>query len=873
MRRGGGGGVRERTLDAPGGAIDAGSASELNSYDDRNFYARTEDGTHAYTLKVHNGVESARPGLLSAQTAMMRHLQAHDVPAPVPMRTNASLNFIGSINEKSKRPVHDDVAYLELPQASGEIGARRLHAVRVLTWLPGEIAERSARVRHTPEFLRDVGAFLGKNGERALELLAPGRRTRPPVGFENVRDARPFAEAIEDSENASIASSVLDAFETIVTPHACALRSGVAHGDANDQNVLVRVIHPSVADDFFAPGRKPVAPKAVPCGILDFGDIVTTWRVNEVAVAAAYFALGSEDPVGSVAEIVTGFERTFPLTATERRVLPTLVAARLVCSCALGAYSASLDPENEAYLLLTQKPGWTALRHMRDIGDEAFASGSTRRAEPTSAANPSAGPSNGSRRGESTYRCRYLIARRRARLWRRAYRVSSSFVKLFLFVLSFRHPARVLFAGQLNHGAAALAFQLFQLSLDVAFQIRVGLRGHHVHHGVLVLGAGRVGLHDGHVDLWRDARFDLRGAETSGDGSEKGAVVQARGRVNARVVRRNAVVELTTNLSRLQLLITRQVVPELEFLLLLLRTLAKRMEAFLALLRGLAHRARRTCGLGLPFDHSCSAVAVSRRKSASRREKVQKTVIPRRARWRAREGGMSPPPVPLRARLTAVAGALILTPDTALMRLTKMQTSSRWYTAWGIVLWRGAVRAVLLPPLWMVIKGESPRAFARDARDLGWRRLCGGALLYTIQNVAFIIAANLTYIASVLAILATGPLMSCFAAKAFLGDPSRGTPGSPRSSAPRACWCCSATRSSSDQTCPERTRERAHPRRVTIWLETSSRSSSPRRSLCIGPACVGRRRHDPRFGAQRARRRRVGHRSGLRQCPFRSRPG
>jgi hydroxylysine kinase len=82
----------------PGGAIDASSASELNSYDDRNFYARTEDGTHAYTLKVHNGVESARPGLLSAQTAMMRHLQKHNVPAPVPMRTNASLNFIGSIN-------------------------------------------------------------------------------------------------------------------------------------------------------------------------------------------------------------------------------------------------------------------------------------------------------------------------------------------------------------------------------------------------------------------------------------------------------------------------------------------------------------------------------------------------------------------------------------------------------------------------------------------------------------------------------------------------------------------------------------------------------------------------------------------------------
>ena len=82
--------------------------------------------------------------------------------------------------------------------------------------------------------------------------------------------------------------------------------------------------------------------------------------------------MGAEDPIANVAELVTGFERTFPLTTTERRVLPTLVMCRLVCSCALGAYSASLDPKNEAYLLLTQKPGWAALRRMRDAGDETF---------------------------------------------------------------------------------------------------------------------------------------------------------------------------------------------------------------------------------------------------------------------------------------------------------------------------------------------------------------------------------------------------------------------------------------------------------------------------------------------------------------------
>ena len=58
----------------PGGAIDASSASELNSYDDRNFYARTEDGTHAYTLKVHNGVESARRSRPGANSRRARRV-------------------------------------------------------------------------------------------------------------------------------------------------------------------------------------------------------------------------------------------------------------------------------------------------------------------------------------------------------------------------------------------------------------------------------------------------------------------------------------------------------------------------------------------------------------------------------------------------------------------------------------------------------------------------------------------------------------------------------------------------------------------------------------------------------------------------------
>ena len=131
---------------------------------------------------------------------------------------------------------------------------------------------------------------------------------------------------------------------------------------------------------------------------------------------------------------------------------------------------------------------------------------------------------------------------------------------------------------------------------------------------------------------------------------------------------------------------------------------------------------------------------------------------------------MSPSPVPLCARLTAIAGALVLSPDTMLMRLTKMQTNSQFYTSFAIVFYRGLGRLLLLPPLWMVAHRKHSKAFMRVASRLGHKRLLGGALLYTTQNVAFIVAANLTYVASVLAILATGPLFAAAASRIFLKE-------------------------------------------------------------------------------------------------------
>ena len=233
-------------------------------------------------------------------------------------------------------------------------------------------------------------------------------------------------------------------------------------------------------------------------------------------------------------------------------------------------------------------------------------------------------------------------------------------------------------------------------------------------------------------------------------------------------------------LSSLKLFIAWEVVSELQLYIGFLRTVAKRLKALLALFRGLAHRVRavplwRDTETRLGFGHLGSRVLASR----GRFFLGVFGFFPGKNSYFSGRGGaargglkgsMAPIPIPFRARLIAVMGALVLSPDTALLRLTKMQTSSRWHTSWGIVFYRGFGRLFLLPPLWLLANRKSPRAFMRVARDLGTRRLLGGALLYTIQSVAFIVAANLTYVASVLAILATGPLISAAASHAFLGE-------------------------------------------------------------------------------------------------------
>ena len=193
--------------------------------------------------------------------------------------------------------------------------------------------------------LTDIGRVMGRTAD-ALR------------GFDHPAAHRPFQWSAEEALEVIAAhapavtdparAALLRAWQARLAPLAAILpdlRHGVIHNDANDHNVLV-------ADD----GRSV-------SGLLDLGDAIWSVVVHEVAVAAAYAALGAPDPLAVVRAVAAGFEEIVPLEWRERELLPELVALRLATSVALSAHQAGLAPD-DPYLTVSEAPAWALLERL-----------------------------------------------------------------------------------------------------------------------------------------------------------------------------------------------------------------------------------------------------------------------------------------------------------------------------------------------------------------------------------------------------------------------------------------------------------------------------------------------------------------------------
>jgi Ser/Thr protein kinase RdoA (MazF antagonist) len=114
------------------------------------------------------------------------------------------------------------------------------------------------------------------------------------------------------------------------------LRRSVIHGDPNDYNLLVNPHSATIS------------------GLIDFGDMVYSYTVGDLAIAIAYVILDKTDPHAAAAEILNGYESEFALPHDERETLWPLVRLRLAMSVCLAAHQLRQQPENE-YLQISQR--------------------------------------------------------------------------------------------------------------------------------------------------------------------------------------------------------------------------------------------------------------------------------------------------------------------------------------------------------------------------------------------------------------------------------------------------------------------------------------------------------------------------------------
>jgi 4-aminobutyrate aminotransferase-like enzyme/Ser/Thr protein kinase RdoA (MazF antagonist) len=255
-----------------------------------------------------------------------------------------------------------------VPTTNGEhhVSTEDGHIMRVFTWLEGTTLE-------------DVGLVDGlafSIGQAAAEMVTSLAHvhdpTTTPLQVWDLRHANQtitqrFSHLEGDLERHLI-TVVLGRYRTLNTD---ALPLQVVHNDINPGNLLV--------------DRDRVT------GLLDFGDTTRTFRIAELAIAAAYAALDTDNPLQTIVEVCGGYhaymEHTdLAPTADEAAALPDLILARLATSVTVAAARSDANPHWHA----TRDATWDLLTRLvsGDIGTIA----STITAAALNEATPPAAP-------------------------------------------------------------------------------------------------------------------------------------------------------------------------------------------------------------------------------------------------------------------------------------------------------------------------------------------------------------------------------------------------------------------------------------------------------------------------------------------------
>lgn len=298
----------------------AGELKSLTSERDQNFLVTTK-GDEQFVLKIANSSEN--PAVTRFQTAALMYIAENSPTLKVPrlVRTIENDTVVGYVAADGRR-----------------------HLARVLTWLDG------VPLQHAPGNAETLGECLARLGHalRGFDHAASGY----PLLWDLKRASQlwKLVEHVADDELQALCRQRLDVFETRVATKLDNVRWQVIYNDLNPSNVLV----------------DPQDTSRI-TGVIDFGDMVRSPLIVDVAVAASYLVREDGDALADVLTFVAAYCEIEQLRPAEVDILFDLVLTRSTMTILITHWRAARYPENREYILRNEAKARQMLETLSEV--------------------------------------------------------------------------------------------------------------------------------------------------------------------------------------------------------------------------------------------------------------------------------------------------------------------------------------------------------------------------------------------------------------------------------------------------------------------------------------------------------------------------
>ena len=281
-------------------------AQSLGSQQDANFLLHADDGTPAAILKIAN------PAFGTVE------VEAQDAAADLIASAYPDLRIATVLRRPDGSPRRTTVDTENGPASA-----------RLLRHLPGGTLSGPRHL--SPGTVAGMGTIAGKVSTALREFRHPGLDRVLQWDPQHAdRVVAKLARHIDEPDRRTAVRTATAEAWAQVQKLAVALPSQAVHLDLTDDNLI----------------RRPDSRPPMPDGVIDFGDVTTSWAVGELAVSLSSMLHHDGMEPHHVLPAVRAFHAVRPLSSEEAEAVWPLVVLRAAVLVASGRHQAAVDEDN-----------------------------------------------------------------------------------------------------------------------------------------------------------------------------------------------------------------------------------------------------------------------------------------------------------------------------------------------------------------------------------------------------------------------------------------------------------------------------------------------------------------------------------------------